>query len=114
MNNIRPKAKAVLKNAKLSPRKARLVIDHIRGENVVQALGFLENTRRAANPIVRDLLKSAIANAAEKDSNLNPDELVVLEARVDGGRSLKRMRPRAMGRGSLVVKRSSHIIISVG
>ena len=112
--NKKPAAWASVKNARVAPRKARLVIDQIRGANVVQALGVLENTRRASNPIVADLLKSAIANASEKDSTVNPDELVIIEARVDQARSLKRMRPRAMGRGSLILKKSSHIYLAIG
>lgn len=107
-------AYARLKHVRVSPRKARLVIDQMRGMDVVNALGVLENTRRRVNPIVRDLLKSAIANAVEKDKNVDPDSLVITEAKVDNGRTLKRLRPRAMGRGSMIMKRSSHITIAVG
>lgn len=107
-------ARAFSKNARISPRKARLVIDQIRGLNVVQALGILENTRRSANPLIKELLKSAIANAGQKDSSVDPDDLVITEARVDQGRVLKRMRARAMGRGAQILKKSSHIILSVG
>ena len=107
-------AKAVLRRAKVAPRKARLVIDQIRGQNVVQALGVLENTRRNANPLVATLLKSAIANAVEKNKDIDPDKLVVSEARVDKAVALKRLRARAMGRGSMVTKQTSHIIVGVG
>lgn len=107
-------AKASARNARIAPRKARLVIDQIRGANVVNALGVLENTRRASNPIVQKVLKSAIANAVEKDSSVNPDDLIITEARVDEGRTLKRMQPRAMGRATVIRKRSSHITLAVG
>ena len=101
-------------NARVAPRKARLVVDQIRGMKVNNALAILEHTIRRSNPIMLDLLKSAVANAMEKDQSVNPDELVVTEARVDQARSLKRMRARAMGRGCLIVKKSSHIILAVG
>lgn len=109
-----PIAKASMSHARVAPRKARLVIDQIRGLNVVQALAILENTRRASNPIVMKVLQSAIANAVEKESAINPDELIITEARVDKGRTLKRIRPRAMGRATQILKRSSHIFLSVG
>ncbi|MCP4294475.1 MAG: 50S ribosomal protein L22 [Proteobacteria bacterium] len=107
-------AKASVRSARIAPRKARLVIDQIRGTNVVNALGFLENVRKASNPIVKNILQSAIANAVEKDDSVNPDDLVITEARVDEGRTLKRMQPRAMGRATVIRKRSSHITLSVG
>ncbi len=107
-------AKASMSNAKVAPQKARLVIDQIKGLKVTHALATLENTRRSANPIVEKVLRSAIANAVEKDKTVNPDELIVTEARVDGGRTLKRIRPRAMGRATQILKRSSHIVLSVG
>ena len=107
-------AHASMRHAKVAPRKAKLVIDQIRGLNVPYALATLENTRRSANPIVEKVLRSAIANAVEKDSSVNPDDLVVTEARVDKGRTLKRIRPRAMGRATQILKNSSHILLSVG
>ena len=112
--NIAAIAKASMRHAKVAPRKARLVADQIKGLNVNYALATLENTRRSANPIVEKVLRSAIANAVEQDSPVNPDELVVTEARVDKGRTLKRIRPRAMGRASQILKHSSHITLSVG
>ena len=107
-------AKASMRHAKVAPRKARMVIDQIRGLKVNFALATLVNTRRSANPIVEKILKSAIANAVEKDSSVNPDELIITEARVDKGRTLKRIRPRAMGRATPILKHSSHITLSVG
>jgi len=107
-------AKASMRHARVAPRKARLVIDQIRGLNVTYALATLENTRRSANPIVEKVLRSAIANAVEKDSTVNPDDLIITEARVDKGRTLKRIRPRAMGRATQILKHSSHISVAVG
>ena len=107
-------AKASVSHARVAPSKARLVIDQIRGANVTQALATLEHTRRKSNPIVKKILESAIANAVENDSAVNPDELIITEARVDKGRTLKRIRPRAMGRATQILKRSSHISVSVG
>lgn len=106
-------AKAILRDVRISPRKARLVIDHIRGMSAPKALGFLENTRRRANPLVAKLLRSAIANAGQHSPAVQPDQLWVYTAKVDGGRTLKRMRPRAMGRGFTIRKRTSHITIEV-
>jgi large subunit ribosomal protein L22 len=91
-----------------------LVIDQIRGRNVTYALATLEHTRKSANPIVEKVLRSAIANAVEKDSTVNPDDLIVTEGRVDKGRTLKRIRPRAMGRATQILKYSSHISLAVG
>lgn len=107
-------ATASMKHARVTDRKARMVIDQIRGMQVTQALAILENTRRAANPIVFKVLQSAVANAVEKDGSVNVEDLVITEARVDQGRQLKRMRARAMGRGMLVRKKTSHIRLSVG
>lgn len=114
-NKIRkPVAKAIHRHARVAPRKARLVSDQIRGLNVVQALGILENIRKGPNPIVKNVLKSAIANAMKKNSSLEPDTLIITEATVDKGRTLKRIRPRAMGRAARILKHSSHIMLSVG
>ncbi len=107
-------AKASMRGARVAPRKARLVIDQIRGLNVTYAIATLESTRRSANPIVEKVLRSAIANAVEKDSSVNPDDLIITEARVDKGRTLKRIRPRAMGRATQILKHSSHISLAVG
>lgn len=103
-------SKAVLKYIRVSPRKARLVIDLIRGKRVDSALGTLEfNTKAVSTPIAK-LLRSAIANA-ENNKNLDVDKLYIKSAFVDGGPTLKRMRPRAMGRGNAIRKRTSHITI---
>ena len=107
-------ARAVGMKSRVTARKARLVMDQIRGMNAAQAIAILENTRRASNPIVLCVLKSAIANAVQKDSSANPDDLIILEAKADEGATLKRMRPRAMGRGCIIRKKTSHITLAVG
>ena len=106
--------KASLNNIRISPRKARLVVDMIRGQNVAKALGMLENTNKKAAGPLRTLLKSALANAEQKDSNVDVDDLSVKVAFVDQGRTLKRFRPRAMGRATPIRKRSSNITLVVG
>eukprot|EP00800_Vazella_pourtalesii_P019701 TRINITY_DN6795_c0_g1_i1.p1 TRINITY_DN6795_c0_g1~~TRINITY_DN6795_c0_g1_i1.p1 ORF type:complete len:115 (+),score=4.43 TRINITY_DN6795_c0_g1_i1:84-428(+) len=107
-------ASARLKNIKVSPRKAMLVADVVRGRKVANVLSFLENTRKNVNPHLFQLIKSAIANAQQKDKDVDVDKLVVRLIQVDKGFVLKRMRPRAMGRGSLIRKRSSHIYVGLG
>ncbi len=103
-------SKAVLKYIRVSPRKARLVIDLIRGRGVENALGTLEFSTKAVSAPISKLLRSAIANA-ENNMNLDVDKLYVKKAFVDVGPTLKRMRPRAMGRGNAIRKRMSHITI---
>ena len=105
---VRARAKYV----RTAPRKARLVIDHIRGKPVDQARAILINTPRAASRDVLKLLDSAIANA-ENNHELVADELVVGQAYVDEGPTLKRYRPRALGRATRIRKRTSHMTITL-
>jgi ribosomal protein L22 len=95
-----------------APRKARLVIEHIRGKPVDQARAILAATPRAASRDVLKLLDSAIANA-ENNHELVADELVVGQAVVDEGPTLKRFRPRALGRATRIRKRTSHMTITL-
>jgi ribosomal protein L22 len=105
---VRAKAKYV----RTAPRKARLVIDHIRGKPVEDARALLLTTPRAASRDVLKLLDSAIANA-ENNHELVADELVVGRAYVDEGPTLKRFRPRALGRATQIKKRTSHMTIEL-
>ena len=105
-------AKAVAKQVRIAPRKARLVVDLIRGKEVGEAIAILRHTPKAASPIVEKVLKSAIANA-EHNYEMDPDNLVISEACVDEGITLKRFRPRAQGRASRINKRTSHITVVV-
>jgi ribosomal protein L22 len=105
---VRAKAKYV----RTAPRKARLVIDHIRGKSVDDARALLLTTPRAASRDVLKLLDSAIANA-ENNHDLVADELIVGRAYVDEGPTLKRYRPRALGRATRIRKRTSHMTIEL-
>ncbi|KMY52598.1 50S ribosomal protein L22 [Bacillus sp. FJAT-27231] len=105
-------AKAVVRTVRIAPRKARLVVDLIRGKQVGEAIAILRHTPKAASPVVEKLLNSAIANA-EHNYDMDVNNLVVNKVFVDEGPTLKRFRPRAMGRASAINKRTSHITIVV-
>lgn len=105
-------AKAVAKQVRIAPRKVRLVVDLIRGKQVGEAVAILRHTPKAASPVVEKLLNSAIANA-EHNYDMEPNNLVISEVFVDEGVTLKRFRPRAMGRASRINKRTSHITLVV-
>ena len=105
---VRAKARYV----RCAPRKARLVIDHIRGKDVDAARAILENTPRAAARDVLKLLDSAIANA-ENNHELVAGDLRVGRVFVDEGPTLKRYRPRALGRATRIRKRTSHMTIAL-
>ena len=103
-------AKAVARTVRIAPRKARLVVDLIRGKQIGEAVAILNLTPKDASPIVEKVLKSAMANA-EHNYEMDVNNLVVAQAFVDEGPTLKRFRPRAMGRASQINKRTSHITI---
>lgn len=103
-------ARAVAKYVPMGPRKVRQVINLIRSRGVDEALAILKFTRKAASVPVEKVLKSALANAG-KDSKVNIDRLYIEKAYVDAGPSLKRFMPRAMGRATRILKRSSHITV---
>ena len=103
-------AKAVAKQVRIAPRKVRLVIDLIRGKEAGEAVSILRHTPKKSSPVVEKLLNSAIANA-EHNYEMEPDNLVISKAYVDEGVTLKRFRPRAMGRASRINKRTSHITL---
>ena len=105
-------AKAIAKTVRIAPRKVRLVVDLIRGKQVGEAVAILQLTPKAASPVVEKVLKSAIANA-EHNYDLDVNNLVVSEIFVDEGPTLKRFRPRAMGRASAINKPTSHITVVV-
>ncbi|KPV57088.1 MULTISPECIES: 50S ribosomal protein L22 [Paenibacillus] len=105
-------AKAIARYVRIAPRKAQLVVDLIRGKQVGEAIAILRHTPKAASPIVEKLLNSAIANA-EHNYSMDPNSLVVSQVFVDQGPTLKRFRPRAMGRASRINKRTSHITLVV-
>ncbi|GBF77038.1 50S ribosomal protein L22 [Paenibacillus sp. 598K] len=105
-------AKAVANFIRIAPRKAQLVVDLIRGKQVGEAIAILRHTPKSASPIVEKLLNSAIANA-DHNYQLDVNKLVVSEVYVNQGPTMKRFRPRAMGRASRINKRTSHITLVV-
>jgi large subunit ribosomal protein L22 len=105
---VRARAKYV----RTAPRKARLVMGHIRGKDVEQARAILNHAPRAAAEEILKLLNSAVANA-ESAYELGPDELRVVKAVVDEGPTIKRYRPRALGRATPIKKRTSHMTIEL-
>ena len=106
--------KAVLNDIRHTPQKARRVIDLIRGERVDNALATLKFAPQSAGADIYTLLNSAVANLKAKNPAIrDASELWVVEALVDEGRTMKRFRPRAQGRGFRILKRSSHISVAV-
>ena len=104
--------KAVTRFVRVAPRKARIVVDLVRGKSVTEAREILAFCERAAAETVAKTLNSAVANA-EHNNHLRADSLVVKRAFVDEGPTLKRIRPRAKGSASRIRKRTSHITIVV-
>ncbi len=110
-------AKAIARHIRMSPRKVRLVIDQIRGRSVNEAYAILQFSKKAAAEPVGKTLRSAVANAqyrAQDSGDLvDVDELVVSQAFVDEGPTLRRFRAAAMGRAAPIRKRTSHITLVV-
>jgi len=96
-----------------SPQKMRLVADMIRGRDVQEAANILHLTKKAAAKPIEKLLRSAIANAEDRDESVDVDLLYVKEIFVDPGPTLKRLRPAPMGRAFRVLKRQSHVTIKL-
>ncbi len=109
-------SKAMARFTRISPRKARMVINLVRGKQAGEALQLLEFTRKAAAPIVKKLVESAVANARVSSPGVNLDALFIETAYVDKApnKNLRRWRPRAMGRATRIQKGSSHITIILG
>jgi large subunit ribosomal protein L22 len=103
---------AVLRNVRISPQKARLVADQIRSKPVGQALDILNFSPKKGASLIKKLLDSAIANAEHNDG-ADIDALKVKRIFVDAGTTFKRMMPRAKGRGNRILKRTSHITVTV-
>ncbi len=104
--------RAVLRNANISPQKARLVADQVRGLPVARAVSLLTFSDKKAAVLLKKVLNSAIANA-ENNDGLDVDNLKVKTVMVDEAPVLKRMRARAKGRGNRITKRTSHITVTV-
>lgn len=101
-------AKAIVKGVRVTPRKARLVIDLIRGKDVAVALGILANTNKSVTPVVTKLVKSAAANAVN-NNKMNESKLYISEIYATDGVRMKRFLPRAKGSSSPLLKRTCHI-----
>ena len=105
-------ARAIARHIRISPQKARLVIDLVRGKSVDDALSILDATRKKAAEIVAKAVRSAVANA-EDTQNVDVDRLYIKKAFVDEGSTWGRWRPRAQGRATMILKRTSHITVIV-
>ena len=105
-------AKAILKYARISPRKVKIVLDLIRGKDADIAMAILKNTPKSASEYLVKLLKSAVANA-ENNFEMDASKLYVSECYVCPGPTLKRMMPRAKGSANRILKRTSHVTIAV-
>src|SRR5271166_1195155 len=108
------KIKAEARYIRISPQKARLVVDLIRGQNAGAALTTLRTTNKRIAPTVEKVLQSAIANAKDRYEDVDVDRLFVSEAYVNEGPRMKRVRPAPMGRAYRYQRRMAHIIVKVG
>lgn len=103
---------AILRNARIAPRKVRVVADLIRNKPVAEAMDILQFTSKRAAPMLRKLVDSAMYNIEEsKELDWDIDDLVVARAFVDEGPTLRRFKPRAQGRATRINKRTSHITV---
>jgi large subunit ribosomal protein L22 len=103
---------AKLTNSRISPQKMRLVADQVRGLPVERALDVLTFSNKKAATVIKKVLESAIANAEHNDG-ADIDELNISEILVDAGPTMKRLRPRARGRADRIIKRTSHLKVTV-
>ena len=99
---------------RMSPQKARLVVDLIRGMNVNEALMTLKFTNKKATGEIEKVVKSAVANATQKSENIDVDDLFIEKAFINEGPRLKRIRPAPMGRAYRYQRRTAHITIELG
>ena len=109
-------SKAIARFTRISPRKARVIVDLVRGRQAGEALQLLEFTHKAAAPILKKLIESAVANAKTQSPGVDVDALFVETAFVDKApnKHMRRWRPRAMGRATRVQKGLSHITVILG
>jgi large subunit ribosomal protein L22 len=107
-------SKAEARYVRISPQKARLVVDLIRGAKAGEAITILKTTNKRIAPAVEKVLRSAIANVENLNTDANVDSLYVTEAYVNEGPRMKRVRPAPMGRAYRYQRRTSHIVVRVG
>jgi large subunit ribosomal protein L22 len=106
-------AKAEARYIHVSPQKARLVVDMIRGQQAGDAISILSGTNKRIAPVIEKVLRSAIANAENKSEHVDVDKLFVTEAYVNEGPRVKRIRPAPMGRAFRYQRRMAHIVVKV-
>ena len=106
-------ARAEARYIRISPQKARLVVDLIRGEQAGTAISILRSTNKRIAPVVEKVLRSAIANAENRSDDVDVDKLFVSEAYVNEGPRMKRIRPAPMGRAYRYQRRIAHIVVKV-
>ena len=110
---VEPAARAEARYIRISAQKARLVVDLIRGQQAGKAITILRSTNKRIAPMVEKVLRSAIANAENKNNDIDVDRLFVSEAYVNEGPRMKRIRPAPMGRAYRYQRRISHIVVAV-
>ncbi len=103
-------AKALARQIRISPQKARLIADLVRGKDVAEAINTLRFMPKKGARIMRKVIESALANASQNES-IDVDTLYVKTVFIDGGPMLKRIMPRAQGRANRILKRTSHITV---
>jgi large subunit ribosomal protein L22 len=106
--------KAEARYIHISPQKARLVIDMIRGQQAGDAINILSGTNKRIAPAIEKVLRSAIANAENKSQDVDVDRLFISEAYVNEGPRVKRIRPAPMGRAFRYQRRTAHIVVKLG
>ena len=104
---------AIHRHARIAPRKAALVMDMIRGRKVDDAMAVLQFSKKRASVMIGKVVKSAVANFNEQSESNTRDELVVTEARADSGVVMKRFQPKDRGKAHSIMKRTSHLVVSV-
>src|ERR1700749_553664 len=107
-------AKAEARYIRTSPQKIRLVIDPIRGQRAGDAINILRSTNKRIAPSIEKVLRSAIANAENRNNDVDVDKLIVTECYVNEGPRMKRVRPAPMGRAYRYQRRMAHIVVKVG
>ena len=107
-------ARAEARYVRTSPQKVRLVVDMIRGQKAGAAINILRSTNKRIAPMVEKVLRSAIANAENRNNDVDVDQLIVTEAYVNEGPRMKRIRPAPMGRAYRYQRRMAHIVVTVG
>ena len=99
--------------ARIAPRKARLLMDLIRGRNVDDALALLRFNKKRASEMIEKVVRSAVANATEQEVSPRRNALFVSSARVDAGPTIKRFQPKDRGKAYNIMKRTSHLVVEV-